>query len=248
MTFLLLLLALCGATRGQPNGGSHHGRPEGRPNHSRPHHGNHGSNHGGHGSNHEGQGNRRPNGGGGQSGRENWGIHDTYIAERSTTTSTLESSQMLLREELEDSVHVEENRNLGSSNVESFTTSLPHSDETDGAFNTNPITQYGNEINAYTTNPPHLLDTTEEREHKSNYNDLHIAAIVLGCIAVAMCLVSIVAISFCEENSSSMELHGPVKELHLHQEAAKADVAVNDVKMQNVILEVDEEGAEELVA
>jgi len=247
MTFLLLLLAFCGATRGQPNGGSHHGRPEGRPNHSRPHHGNHGSNHGGHGSNHEGQGNRRPNGGG-QNGRENWGIHDTYISERSTTTSTLESSQMLLREELEDSVHVEENRNLGSSNVESFTTSLPHSDETDGAFNTNPITQYGNEINAYTTNPPHLLDTKEEREHKSNYNSLHIAAIVLGCIAVAMCLVSIVAISFCEENSSNMELHGPVKELHLHQEAAKADVAVNDVKMQNVILEVDEEGAEELVA
>lgn len=65
--------------------------------------------------------------------------------------SIFESSQMLLREELEDAVHVEENRNLGSSNVESFTTSLPHSDETDGAFNTNPITQYGNEINAYTT-------------------------------------------------------------------------------------------------
>lgn len=247
-TFLLLLLALCGATRGQPNGGSHLGRPEGRPNHSRPHQGNHGANHGGHGSNHEGQGNLRPNGGGGQSGRENWGIHDTYIAERSTTTSTLESSQMLLREELEDAVHVEENRNLGSSNVESFTTSLPHSDETDGAFNTNPITQYGNEINAYTTNPPHLLETKEEREHKSNYNSLHIVAIVLGCIAVAMCLISIVAISFCEENSSNMELHGPVKELHLHPEAAKADVAVNDVKMQNVILEVDEEGAEELVA
>lgn len=52
--------------------------------------------------------------------------------------------------------------------------------------------------NFYKWDPPHLLETKEEREHKSNYNSLHIVAIVLGCIAVAMCLISIVAISFCE--------------------------------------------------
>jgi len=131
---------------------------------------------------------------------------------------------------------------------ERLNTSPPtNSPPRDSATSTVHTTQYTNDIDAYTEtlNTAHLFQTKEESETKSKYTDLHITAIALGSIAVIMCLVSILVISCCEVDSSNIDLDGPVKELHLDQEGAKADVAEIDVKMQNLmILDISEEGVE----